>query len=193
MARWANEDAYDAFIASAVARAGHQVTVPLVKSVIAVESGFSPKAHRAEPHIGDASRGLMQILFKTASGLQGWRGSSTELYDPELNIRLGTQYLSDRVRAHGGDVLAGVSAYNNGHGRRATALTTVCLARDTQGKCIRSFTAQPGQFLNQPYVDKVLDALRYFGGEASPSGIGGALGIVALIGATMLIRKAGII
>lgn len=183
MTRWANENAYDAAVQNAVTRVRGAVTPSLVKAVIAVESGFNPKAYRAEPHIGDASRGLMQLLFRTATGLQGWQGTPQDLYDPTLNVRLGTQYLADRIRAHGGDVLAGVSAYNNGHGRRAVTATTTCLARDSSGKCMRSFTAQPGQFLNQPYVDKVVSALRYFEGTsgASPDGVwtfvvlGGAL------------------
>lgn len=183
MSRWANEDTYDTAVQAAVSRVRSAVTPSLVKAVIAVESGFNPKAYRAEPHIGDASRGLMQLLFRTATGLQGWQGAPQDLYDPALNVRLGTQYLTDRIRAHGGDVLAGVSAYNNGHGRRAVTPTTTCLARDASGKCQRSFTAQPGQFLNQPYVDKVVSALRYFDGATgtSPDGVwtfvvlGGAL------------------
>lgn len=179
MARWPNENAYDAEIRAAMQSAGITGSyLPVVKGMIAVESRFVPTAIRQEPtyrcpldgSVGDASRGLMQILHCTARGL-GFTGTVQELFDPATNLRLGIRYLVDRLTAHSGDTWAAVSAYNNGHGRRATMATTVCLARDTAGRCIRSFTAQPGEFLNQPYVDAVQDAARYFGdttGGAQP-------------------------
>lgn len=178
--RWANEDAYDSHIRYAMQSAGLSSTLlPIVKAIVGVESGFVPTAIRQEPSytctrtgvVGDASRGLMQVLFCTALGM-GFSGTAQEMFDPVTNLTLGTSYLRDRLQAKGGDVWAAVSAYNNGHGNRASSSTQVCLARGAGGSCQQWFTAQPGQFLNQPYVDKVHDAATYF--AALDPGTGGA-------------------
>lgn len=169
--RWANEGAFDGQIRSAMSAAGLASSFfPIVKAIVAVESGFVPTAIRAEPSyrcpldgkIGDASRGLMQILFCTARGM-GFSGTEADLFDPMTNLALGASYYRDRLNALAFDPWAAVSAYNNGHGRKATTPTTVCLARGPGGICQLTFTARPGEFLNQPYVDKVADAARYFG------------------------------
>jgi len=186
---WVNENTFDSMIDAAIARHGNLVSRNLVKAMIAVESGFKPTAYRAEPHINDASRGLMQVLYATARGT-GWIGTEQSLYDPATNIGVGVDFLSSLVKAKRGDLWSAVSAYNNGNGKRATGATTVCLARDTSGKCVKSFTAQPGQFLNQPYVDKVQAALSYFDGS-NASGSGGTSGgaLLLLVGAFLAARK----
>lgn len=178
MARFANENAYDAIIDAEIAGAPTGVDRALVKAIIGTESGFKPNAYRGEPHIGDASRGLMQILLRTAQGV-GFAGPALDLYDPATNIRYGVRFLSGLVRSKGGDVWSAVSAYNNGNGRVAKVTTTVCLARNADGTCARSFTAQPGQFLNQPYVDKVKALYRYFSTQLAG---GGALGLLLMVG-----------
>lgn len=191
---WVNENKYDATIADAIAASGNRVSVPLVKAIIATESGFRERAYRAEVKINDASRGLMQILFRTAQGV-GYTGTPDGLFDPTVNIHLGVKFLSQLVASKKGDVLAAVSAYNNGNGKRATKTTPVCLARDTTGKCVRTYIAKPGEFFNQPYVDKVLTNLKYFGGSIDAPIIpatGGlkALGAIIVMG-YVLAKKAG--
>ncbi|TAN55364.1 MAG: lytic transglycosylase domain-containing protein [Magnetospirillum sp.] len=76
-----------------------------VLAVIQIESSFQPTAYRAEPQIGDASYGLMQVLYSTASD-RGYGGDPAGLFDPEVNIRIGMaqllwswQFLSSRMRA----------------------------------------------------------------------------------------------
>lgn len=190
--KFSGEDGYGPEIAAAIAAAGNRVSVPLVRAMIGAESGFNPRAYRAEPHIGDASRGLMQLLYKTAKGI-GYTGSAEGLYDPATNIRLGVRFLSELVTAKGGDQWAAVSAYNNGNGKRATAQTRVCLARDSAGACVKYFTAEPGQFLNQPYVDRVGQLLEYFADqdESGSAAAGGSLATVALVGGGLyLLAKA---
>lgn len=187
--KYPNERAYDAEIGAAIARHGSRITPAIVHAVIGAESGYNPKAYRAEPHIGDASRGLMQLLYKTAKGL-GYGGSAEGLYDPATNIDLGVRFLSELVSSKGGDVWAAVSAYNNGNGKRATSQTRVCLARDGSGNCVRYFTAEPGQFLNQPYVDKVAALAEYFAGALPGGGsaaAGGSIVSLALVGAGLWI------
>lgn len=182
--RWRRENDYDDIIEATVRELGGGVTVPLVKAVISVESGFDPRAYREEAHINDASRGLMQMLAGTARGL-GFSADPDELFEPPTAIYYGTKFLRDLISTKRGDVLAAVSAYNNGNGKRATKLTTVCLERNSTGDCVRSFTAQPGQFFNQPYVDKVVSSLAYFGGSipsSAPLGSAGVLLVGAAIG-----------
>src|SRR5262245_2413653 len=103
---------YDALISASSARYG--VPFAWVKAVIGNESNFNPTAYRAEPRLGDASYGLMQLLSETARGL-GWSGEDAEeLYDPELNIELGTKYLADLRARYGDDFRRVYSAYNSG-------------------------------------------------------------------------------
>lgn len=63
-----------------------------VLAIIQIESSFQPGAYRAEPQIGDASYGLMQILYGTAVD-RGYSGPPEGLYDPETNIRYGMAQL----------------------------------------------------------------------------------------------------
>lgn len=141
------------------ASALHIVPEPLVKAVIGAESAYNPKAYRAEPQIDDASRGLMQLLERTARSL-GLTGSADKLYDPLANINLGTKLLAENYKharagapsAPAGDLWeVAISAYNAGwspdrpHDAKRTA---------------------SGEFVNQRYVDKVLRLANYYGGVA---------------------------
>jgi hypothetical protein len=179
MARWANENVFDAAIHEAALKYG--VPSELIKAVIAKESGFNHRAVRPEPaykcaltgKVGDASIGLMQILHCTAMG-EGFRGTVEELYEPYTNIDYGTRYLANQLHQASGYVPGGVSAYNGGwnpnigFGAAVTrAGITVCLARDTKtGKCISSRTVPIGEYANQPYVDSVMANYQYFRNES---------------------------
>jgi len=85
-----------------------------IKGVIMAESSGNPQAFRAEPQINDASRGLMQLLYKTAKGL-GYTGTPEGLFDPDTSIRLGTKLLSQGRAAFGDDLRAVYSWYNSGN------------------------------------------------------------------------------
>jgi hypothetical protein len=74
--------AFDGIISDA--SAAWDVPAALIKAIIEKESGFDPNAYRAEPQIGDASRGLMQLLYGTAQAL-GFAGEPDDLYDPTTN------------------------------------------------------------------------------------------------------------
>jgi soluble lytic murein transglycosylase-like protein len=101
---------YDPFILDASAR--YVVDPALIKAVITKESSWNPNAYRSEVQIGDASRGLMQILYNTARGM-GYAGAPDGLFDPATNIDLGARYLASQLGQYG--YPAGVSAYNAGH------------------------------------------------------------------------------
>ncbi len=75
---------YDALIASYAERLG--LDARLVKSVIAAESEFTPKAQSPAGALG-----LMQVMPATSRGV-GISGRA--LFEPEANIRAGTRYLA---------------------------------------------------------------------------------------------------
>lgn len=150
----ARENTYDPIIRRAAAR----FAVPgwIVKSVIATESSFRPGVYRDEPQISDRSRGLMQLLLRTARGL-GFTGEPDLLYDPELNIMLGTALLAQLLKRFGTweDALA---AYNGGRPRRGT-----------------SGQLEPRL---QAYVDKVMHHAGRFGVRVAVGA--GGIGLLAL-------------
>ena len=88
----------------------------LVLSVIRQESAFN--AHAVSR--SDA-RGLMQLLPSTGRevyqriGLEAFRNDL--LFDPQLNVRLGTQYLGRLADTHRGNLILALAAYNAGPGR----------------------------------------------------------------------------
>lgn len=88
----------------------------LVMAVIEVESaGY----HLAKSHVG--ALGLMQLLPSTGKELAGkrgieWKGPDT-LFDPIINVRLGTTYLRELADRYDGNVSIALAAYNWGPGR----------------------------------------------------------------------------
>ena len=177
--RWLNEEKWDVDIEHAAS--AHNISANLIRAIIATESQFRPGTSRTEAAIGDKSVGLMQILVKTARG-EGYTGdvgdptALTGLYEPANNVFFGASYLATQYRRAGGDVSRTFSAYNGGwrpelgFGTRATQRVTVCLARDTTGKCVKSRVVNPGEFGNQPYVDAALANYNYFQAKASSGG-----------------------
>ena len=141
---FAHDSDFDSIVATAAD--AWDVSAPLIKGIIAAESEFKPTAYKAEPQIGDASYGLMQLLFGTAK-LLGYSGATSGLYDPTTNIRLGTRYLADLIKTasdRGYGVDSAISAYNAGFSG----------SRAGDGK---RTTNDPGSpFINQSYVDKVV-------------------------------------
>jgi soluble lytic murein transglycosylase-like protein len=140
----------------------YNVPPALVLAIIAVESGGDPKAFRREQHVSDASRGLMQLLYSTAQSV-GYVGDPDGLFDPSQNINFGTKLLA-QLRRQLGSWEDAISAYNGGirphlgFGRVATRPVTVCLARDSAGRCREWRDVKVGEYANQRYVNAVLRA-----------------------------------
>ncbi|MDR2443479.1 MAG: lytic transglycosylase domain-containing protein [Deltaproteobacteria bacterium] len=90
----------------------HGLSPQLVLSVIRTESAFEKVAVSTSN-----ARGLMQILPSTAARLAILEGDrelrEEDLFDPDLNIRYGTAYLSELIRVFGRLPLA-LAAYNGG-------------------------------------------------------------------------------
>ncbi len=76
----------------------------LVLAVIQIESSFDPAARS---HKG--AMGLMQLMPDTAREL-----AIDDPWDPEQNLRGGTQYLSRMLDRFGGDLEHALAAYNAG-------------------------------------------------------------------------------
>ena len=90
----------------------------LVAAVVYTESKFDP---RAESSAG--ALGLMQLLPDTAQGIADRTGGgnfrTSDLYDPELNVRNGCWYLSalrDKYSDHPQALELALAAYNAGQG-----------------------------------------------------------------------------
>ncbi len=85
----------------------------LVLALIRAESSFNRRAHSW----ADAY-GLMQIIPRTAKSLAAkldmTYSEPEELFDPRLNIRLGTLYLRDLLKQFDGTFENAVAAYNAG-------------------------------------------------------------------------------
>ncbi|MGH7813551.1 MAG: transglycosylase SLT domain-containing protein [Candidatus Binataceae bacterium] len=84
----------------------------LVLALTRQESLFDPNATS-----GSNARGLMQLLPSTAATVAAKNGIDSvgiELYDPALNVKLGTDYLRSLLAMFGGDEFKAVAAYNGG-------------------------------------------------------------------------------
>jgi len=79
-------------------------------AVAVVETGYRPDAIGSSGEIG-----IMQILPSTAAQL-GFRGTTTELLEPSINIHLAVQYLARAWAASGGDICRALMKYRAGLG-----------------------------------------------------------------------------
>lgn len=110
----------------------YSVDPALIKAVIMTESSWDPQAYRYEPRIKDTSYGLMQVLLKTARGIAGnAKITAGQLFQPSLNILIGTKYLS-QLKSQYRNMEDVIASYNAG-------------APYKKG----------GKYTNQSYVDKV--------------------------------------
>jgi soluble lytic murein transglycosylase-like protein len=95
---------------------GFRLDRALLYAVVRQESRFSPVAISTSN-----ARGLMQLLPSTAQDMdrtQPFRRAPVKLHDPQLNMRLGQQYIEwlDANFDKGGDVARIFAAYNGGPG-----------------------------------------------------------------------------
>jgi soluble lytic murein transglycosylase-like protein len=82
----------------------HQLDPSLIRSIIAAESGFNPKAVSSK-----GARGLMQLMPATAERL-----GVTNSFDPEQNIRGGVQHFRALMDTFDNNLDLSLAAYNAG-------------------------------------------------------------------------------
>ena len=92
----------------------HGLDPALLAAVIYQESKFRPSAKSSSGAIG-----LMQVTPSTAKGIAlrtgGHAFRTSDLYDPEINIRYGAWYLDNLFKKYGDEQLV-LAAYNAGQG-----------------------------------------------------------------------------
>ncbi len=125
----------------------------LVAAVIRTESRFRPDATSPK-----GARGLMQVMPDTgawvAARLELSGFQPDHLYDPALNITIGTYYLADLRREFGPDLILVLAAYNAGRQNVKNWLTQ-------QAGGDIALTAIPFPETRQ-YVRNVLTAYRWY-------------------------------
>ncbi len=93
----------------------------MVAAVLECES-----SGRARAVSESGALGLMQLMPKTAAGMAKELGlaepAKRDLFDPELNIRLGSYYLAKLRKRFGGDRVLVIAAYHAGPTRIADSL-----------------------------------------------------------------------
>lgn len=91
----------------------YEVDPLLVVAVMRVESNFDLEARSSK-----GARGLMQLMPETANWAAEQLGMKLDdparLAEPEVNIELGTWYLSTLIRNFKGDLPLALAAYNGG-------------------------------------------------------------------------------
>ena len=124
------------------------ISAALAYAIMRAESAFLPTA---KSPVG--ARGLMQLMPETAAAVLRIKKIDPEkLYEPELNIRLGTKHLKDLLDQYKGDKIAVIASYNAGaHNVNKWKKIYGRLAKDEFVECIPF-----GETRN--YVKKVLAA-----------------------------------
>ena len=102
---------YEPMIRAAASR--HGLDPQLVKAMVAVESGFEPRAVSDKGAVG-----LMQVLPATGEryGVRADKKKSVDqkLADPTLNLEIGTRYLADLKKMLASRPELALAAYNAG-------------------------------------------------------------------------------
>ncbi len=87
----------------------YDVDKMLIFAIIKAESNFNPNA---KSH--NNAKGLMQLMEKTAVDVSNQE--NIDLYNPETNIQIGTQYLAELLEKYNYQVGIALAAYNAGMG-----------------------------------------------------------------------------
>ncbi len=129
---------------------GDRTGVPwqLIKAVAQQESGLDPQVVKTIDKHGMRAIGLMQVTCPSKKIIEGWTGEEpTEggcdsLFDPDKNVKMGTDILSWNMTFFG--FLRGIASFN---------LWTECSS------------SPQGPFKNQAYVDSVITIFKQYRGD----------------------------
>ena len=145
----------------------YQIDPYILYSIIRTESNFNPQA---ESNVG--ARGLMQITEITFDWIKTKIAPDEpltfdDLYDPEVNIRFGSYFISYCLQRYDDDLATAAAAYHSGLGTVDTLLADSQYSQD--GKVLDAF---PYPQMRR-YVQKVTDAYAQYSeiyGTADSSG-----------------------
>lgn len=157
---------YKQIILSAAKRYG--ILPELIAAHIQQESNWDPRAYRYEAAINDASYGLMQLLSRTASEVAKRTISGEMLYDPTLNIELGSALIAKNL-SRWPNIKDAVAAYNAGKPRK-----------NAIGLYVNSYGIPNVQY----YVEKVYNNLQEYLGKGKEYVTPINVGVIGLILAT---------
>lgn len=135
--------------------AKYELDPHLIYAVMRAESRYNPGA---ESHKG--AKGLMQLIGTTASwgadelGIESF--TESQIFEPEMNIRIGVWYLHKLMQQYKGDYVLVLAAYNAGSGNVSKWLGNEEYSRD--GKSLHHIPFRE----TREYVKKVLKNLRYY-------------------------------
>lgn len=139
---------------------GLPVEPALILAIIRQESSFDP---RARSSVG--ALGLMQLLPATAREVarhMRWDFSVRHLITkPQVNIRLGAQYIGRLLDSHNGNFILAVAAYNAGPGRVRSWLRTLGKPGPSTDERIDWIELIP-YAETRNYVQRVLEALEVY-------------------------------
>ena len=120
--------------ADTVRRTGFNADPKMLVAMAFIESSFNPDALRPEPHINDASAGLMQTLEQTAQWLHDdfpryryrERPTLSGLMTPQMSMHFGAAYVDYLARFRGVPrseefIVRGYNGGPDGINRSATA------------------------------------------------------------------------
>ena len=145
----------------------YQIDPYILYSIIRTESNFNPQA---ESNVG--ARGLMQITEITFDWIKTKIAPDEpltfdDLYDPEVNIRFGSYFISYCLQQYDDDLATAAAAYHSGLGTVDALLADSQYSQD--GKVLDAF---PYPQMRR-YVQKVTDAYAQYSeiyGTADSSG-----------------------
>ena len=114
-------------------------TLTILYSIIRTESNFNPQA---ESNVG--ARGLMQITEITFDWIKTKIAPDEpltfdDLYDPEVNIRFGSYFISYCLQRYDDDLATAAAAYHSGLGTVDTLLSESTPVITQDGKVLRCF------------------------------------------------------
>lgn len=101
----------------------------MIYAIIKAESNFNPEVTSQSDAIG-----LMQLLEETAiersSAINELEVTKQDLYNPEINIQLGTSYYSYLLSYYKGNTVLALTAYNAGIGNVDTWIREGIMKQD---------------------------------------------------------------
>lgn len=103
----------------------NEVDKYMIYAIIKAESNFKPDVKSKSKAVG-----LMQLMEATAIEMSSGNVTEEDLYEPEINIKLGTKYYAYLLKHYKGNNILALTAYNAGMGNVDTWIKTKVIQSD---------------------------------------------------------------